>query len=335
MKKIFPGFACCVLNLMLALTCQAVLTGCSKTSHGPAPNPPVDTTNHQPPPPPPDTTVSPQPSSTIFGNGVNLQPSYYNGGTVNFAWDLMVQNSKIKTVRIEIEPAMNIATVQSWISAATANGLSIIATYHKYTVLGSDDAGELLAASNWWKNNYAALHQSGSFIINLMNEWGSHSISSNAYASAYNDAIAILRTVYSGPVIIDCPGWGQGTTTALAAIKGSNGTKINDSSIILSAHVYPNGWNQAKNHSLQQSDLEELASSGRPCIIGEFGNAPSGSVDWSGLVAYAKSKGWAVVGWCWNGDGGTMNMMSPAWSTNATATSFTKSSYFDIIYNLL
>jgi len=27
--------------------------------------------------------------AALFGNGVNLQPSYYNGGNVNFGWDLM------------------------------------------------------------------------------------------------------------------------------------------------------------------------------------------------------------------------------------------------------
>jgi hypothetical protein len=168
-----------------------------------------------------------------------------------------------------------------------------------------------------------------------MNEWSDHNISPNSYADAYNNAINIVRQVYSGPIIIDCPGWGQETSVATAAVKGSNGTKIIDTNIILSAHIYPTGWNQAKNHFLQKSDLDELASTGRKCIVGEFGNAPSGSVDWSGLINYAKSKGWAVYGWSWNGDGGTMNMVTPQWSVDAGATSFDKNAYFDIVYALL
>ena len=60
-------------------------------------------------------------------------------------------------------------------------------------------------------------------------------------------------------------------------MKGLGGTKINDANIILSVHVHPNGYNQAKGHNLQNADLDDLASAGRPCIIGEFGNSPAGS----------------------------------------------------------
>ncbi|WP_223648982.1 cellulase family glycosylhydrolase [Hymenobacter psoromatis] len=267
-----------------------------------------------------------------LGNGVNLQPSYYNGGNPNFGFSLMKQQSKIKTVRIEIEPGYE-TQAKGWISQAKSNGFAVIATYHKSSVLGSDNTGELATAGNWWKANYKTL--GGNFTINLMNEWGSHNISSNTYAAAYNSAISSVRSVYSGPIIIDIPGYGQETATAAAAVKGTGGTKINDTNIILSAHVYPNGYNQGKGHTLQNADLDDLGSAGRPCIIGEFGNSPSGAANWSGIVSYAKSKGWTVLGWCWNGDGGSMNMVTPSWSSNATATSFSLSSYFNTVYNLL
>jgi hypothetical protein len=81
-------------------------------------------------------------SSTIYaqrlGNGVNLQPSYYNGGNVNFGWSLMKTYSKIKTVRIEIEPFVSIDLAKSWIQQAVSNGYSVIASCHKATVLGSN-----------------------------------------------------------------------------------------------------------------------------------------------------------------------------------------------------
>ncbi|RAJ08551.1 hypothetical protein LX64_01204 [Chitinophaga skermanii] len=287
-----------------------------------------------------NTNVTPpqQPSTELtngIGHGVNLQPSYYNGGNVNFAWSLMKAQTKIKTVRIEIEPSANINTVKSWISAAKSNGYTVICTYHKSTVLGSDNTTELNAAASWWVSNYANLASAGSFIVNLMNEWGSHNITANSYAAAYNTAISTVRQVYSGTIIIDIPGWGQETATAAAAVKGQGGVKLNDTNIILSVHIYPNGWNQGKNHTLQNIDLDDLASAGRPCMVGEFGNQPAGSANWSGMVNYAKSKGWTVLGWCWNGDGGNMNMVTPSWATNATATSFSVSSYFSTIYNLL
>ncbi len=271
-----------------------------------------------------------------LGDGVNLQPSYYNNGNVNFGWSLMKANTKIKTVRIEIEPTVSLTTVKSWISQARSNGFAVIATYHKATVLGSDNVNDLLAAANWWKANYASLAASGTFTVNLMNEWGDHNLSANAYASAYNQAIPIVRTVYSGTIIIDCSGWGQETHIAAQAILGSAGTKISDTKIIPSVHVYPNGWNQALNHNLQNSDLDDLASAGRGGIIGEFGYAPAGGVNWQGVVTYARStKGWTVLGWAWNGDGSGMNMVTPTWSSDPTATTFTASSYFSIVYSLL
>lgn len=276
-----------------------------------------------------DATVTPA-LSIGLGDGVNLQPSYYNGGNPNFGWSLMKQQTKIKTVRIEIEPSISITLAKSWISQARSNGFAVIATYHKASVLGSDNAADLTAAANWWKTNYSALHSAGSFTVNLMNEWGDHNITASAYASAYNNAISIVRTVYSGSIIIDIPGWGQETLTAMQACKTSN-PKITDGNIVLSTHIYPGDWNQGRNHWLQTSDLDDLTNSGHPAIVGEFGTG-SGSADWSGLVNYAKSKGWTVLAWSWNGDGGSLNMVTPSWASNGGATSFSLSSYFNTVY---
>ncbi|MDE1191091.1 MAG: hypothetical protein PW786_03000 [Arachidicoccus sp.] len=268
-------------------------------------------------------------TDTLFGDGVNLQPSYYNNGNVNFGWDLMKQQTKIKIVRVEIEPGF-VTQAKSWIAQAVSNGYKIIATYHKASVLGSDDTAELMIAARWWQTNYATLAASGSFAINLMNEWGSHNISPAAYATAYNNALAIVRTVYKGRVIIDIPGWGQETYTAYQACKTSN-PAISDTNIILSTHIYPGNWNQGKNHTFQQSDLDDMSNTGRPCIVGEFGTG-TGSCDWSGCVDYAKSKKWAVLAWSWNGDGNNLNMVSPSWAQNGSATTFTLSNYFDTVY---
>jgi hypothetical protein len=313
MKSVFHG-----------LTCALLLSACGKSPL--TQNPGVTAPR----------AVTPLLSAGL-GDGVNLQPSYYNSGNVTFGWSLMKANTKIKTVRIEIEPSVSISTAASWISQAASNGFAIIATYHKASVLGSDNLSDLLAAANWWKANYATLAKSGSFTVNLMNEWGDHNLTASAYASDYNQAIAIVRTVYSGTIIIDCPGWGQETHIAAEAILGTGGiTKISDTKILPSVHVYPNAWNQALNHWLQNSDLDDLASAGRGGIIGEFGNSPSGSANWSGIVTYAKStKGWTVMAWAWNGDGGSMNMVTPAWDSNPTASSYSESSYFSTVYNLL
>lgn len=266
----------------------------------------------------------------VFPDGVNLQPSYYNNGNVNMGWSLMNAQGNIQTVRIEIEPD-KVTQAKTWISQARSNGKTVIATYHKSAVLGSDSASELSAAGSWWRTNYSTLNASGAFTVNLSNEWGSHNITSNAYASAYNTAISSVRAVYSGAIVIDIPGWGQETRTAAQAVTGANGTRINDTNIILSTHIYPGAFNSATNGALQNSDLDEMGNAGRPCIVGEFGNG-SGNANWSGLVDHAKSKGWTVLAWAWNGDGGALNMVSPRWVDNATATSFTLSSYFSVVY---
>jgi hypothetical protein len=272
-----------------------------------------------------------------FGNGVDLQPSYYNGGNVTFGWALMQQNPAIKTVRIEIEPGVPIALAASWIHQADSIGLKVIATYHKSVVLGSNDSTALDSAANWWKTNYAALlQQGGPFTINLMNEWGSHTLTANAYATDYNAAIAIVRTVYADSIILDCPGWGQEPNVAAQAIRGTGGiTRLSDTRLIFSLHIYPGDYNGYMNRFLQSSDLDSLAATGSTCMIGEFGNSPAGPVDWSAIVAHAKSIGWPVLGWSWNGDGGTMNMVTPAWDSNADAGTYMESSYFTTIYSLL
>lgn len=303
---------------LFLLGAGTLLGGCAARDAAPAPTPLTAST-------PADLTAG-------LGNGVNLQPSYYNGGNPNFGFPLMKQQARIKTVRIEIEPD-KVSQAKNWIAQAKSNGYAVIATYHKSAVLGTDNTAELTAAANWWQANYNAL--GGGFTINLMNEWGSHAISADAYARAYNSAIGTVRSVYGGPIIIDIPGYGQETATAAAAAKGYNSTKISDTNIVLSVHIYPNGYNQGKNHDLQRADLDDLASAGRPCLVGEFGYAPAGPVNWQDLVGYAKGKGWTVLAWAWNGDGGSMNMVSPAWAANGGATSFTLSAYFNQAYSLL
>jgi hypothetical protein len=324
-----------VAGSALLLFFHTLLMGCSKKDHVALTSADSLIAGLPVTPPASPAAKGPVTTDTLFGNGVDLQPSYYNGGNVSFGFALMRQNSKIRSVRIEIEPSVPIALAASWIKQARDSGYRVIATYHKYTVLGSDKTADLNDGANWWAANYNTLAAAGSFTVNLINEWGSHNLGSNAYASAYNDAIAIVRQVYKGPIILDCSGYGQETTVAADAVKGTNGIKIADTAIILSAHIYPNGYNQSKSHPFQQSDLDDLASAGRPCIVGEFGSMPTGNADWSGMVSYAKTKKWAVLGWSWNGDGGGMNMVTPAWDSVANAGSYSQSSYFTVIYSLL
>jgi mannan endo-1,4-beta-mannosidase len=291
--------------------------------------------------------ASEQVASTHSGlaNGVNLQPSYSSGGNVDLGWELMKKNPNIKAVRIEIEAGQEI-NAQRWIKEAVGNGYSVIATFHSWAMIKNpnqvamDDPDELLNAAAWWATNYPTLRKSGAFAINLMNEWGSHGITSHDFAATYNKAIAKVRSVYDGPIIVDIPGYGQEAHTANLAITGTaGGETIKDPKIILSTHIYPQAYNEMRQRNMTTADLDEMASTGLDCIVGEFGDDGSGGkTKWDDLVKYAKSKGWPVFGWAWNGDGGIMNMIDPKGFqplVPGKPYTYTASGYFSKIYNLL
>lgn len=328
----------------LSVAFSLLLVYCSKNPAGNVtPTPPITTT--------PTTTTPPAATTPIVvmlaGNGVNLQPSYYSGGNVDLGFGLMKQQTKIKTVRIEIEPN-HVANAIRWIKEASNNGYTVICTYHKATVLGSDNLSDLTDGANWWKTNYAALSASGKFYINLMNEWGSHNLTALDYANDYNQAVSIVRTVYSGTIIIDIPGYGQEAYVATNAVLGvgTGGVKIIDTNITLSTHIYPGNYvgqhinasgSFASGGNMVKADLDYMATSGRTCIVGEFGNGTSGTADWSGLIDYAKSKSWTIMGWSWAGDGNALNMISPNFQPYTASSSYpyTTSSYFNIVYDKL
>jgi PKD repeat protein len=277
-------------------------------------------------------------SGASFGDGVNLQPAYYCSGDQDLGWPLMNDNPKIQTTRIELEPpswgetSATLADEKRWIDEAAANGKTVIATCHHYPNNGSGNKQDLLDAANWWADNYSYFAQDSDFIINLMNEWGSHDTTRTQYADAYNDAISIIRnnTSYTGPIICDLSGYGQEYHICADAA-----TNITDDNIILSAHIYNSAYNSDKGRYVIASDLDYLNDNQPyPCMVGEFGSKMSGQADWSKLVDRAKSLGWPVLGWAWNGDGGQMNMVSPDWGSGCSGP-YSKSKYFSTVYDKL
>lgn len=266
-----------------------------------------------------------------WADGVNLQPSYFKGGEVNLGWELMAKYAAIKTVRIEIEPSVPLVTVKRWLREAHAHGYTVIATYHFFPANGSDDVQELMKAARWWQANFAALREEGPFVINLMNEWGSHRQTALTYSAAYNDALALVRAVYDGPIIVDVPGWGQETYVARDASR-----LLADKNLVFSVHLYGGAWvQQGPNRWMKKQDLDVLTDCGRPILVGEYGAARKGGADWSALVDHARAKGWTLLAWAWNGDGEGMNMVRPLWADNGDARTFFESSYFRKVYRKL
>lgn len=263
-----------------------------------------------------------------WGDGVNLQPSYFNGGVVNVGWELMRQHPRIRTVRVEIEPAVPLATVKRWLSEAHAHGYQVIATYHQAPANGSDDPEQLLRAARWWQEHYAELKTAAPLVVNLMNEWGSHRQTPATFASAYNVALPLVRAVYPGPLIIDLPGWGQEVYVAREAAP-----LIHDSNLVFSVHLYASAWVEyGVRRWMQPADLDALAGVGRPVLIGEFGGQRDGQADWRTLIRRARQLGWTVIAWAWNGDGEGMNMVQPTWGDQPLATKWSTAAYFDRVY---
>ncbi len=257
---------------------------------------------------------TPNTSRFMFGHGVNMQPSYSENGNVDLGWDLVKSIPSIKTVRLEIE-AFAVDAAVRWISEASARGYTVIATYHNFDAIDhkppEDDPKHMKMAIDFWNGNYKKLSAAGPFLINIMNEWGHATIKAKAFADQYNVAIREIRAYYNGPLIIDLPGSGQLAKVAADAISGAGGiSPIQDRNIILSMHVYPVTWNGTS--PLKPEDVDLLARTGCPCMIGEFGESnQTPNTDWRAIVTNAKSNNWPVLAWCWDGDGGVMNMMWP------------------------
>ena len=107
--KKMPLKKLCTISILLAVGSHSMLTGCNKNSNPYGPATPPDTMMTTTPPPTPPPTVAAFNTDTLLGDGVDLQPSYYNGGNVTFGFSLMQQYANIKSVRIEIEPSVAIS----------------------------------------------------------------------------------------------------------------------------------------------------------------------------------------------------------------------------------
>jgi mannan endo-1,4-beta-mannosidase len=246
--------------------------------------------------------AGPVPSAAQFGNGVNLQPSYSYGGRADLGWTLMKSVPTIRTVRILIEPNRNQEALR-WITEAQDNGYDVIACYNVANELASDDPAKLQDAADWWVYNYPKLKAKTGITINVRNEWGSHGLDPQAYANAYNAALARIRTVYEKRLVIDAPGYGQGATRLYQALQTVQ-KPIVDRNITLSVHVYPSAFDGQTGKALQNAALKSLHGTGIPCLIGEYGSRTEHGViaPWKELLACAKSLHWPVLAWCWAAD---------------------------------
>lgn len=302
-------------------------------------------------------------TSALAIGGVNLQPSYYNGGNVNVGWALMAANPKIKAVRIEIDRGafnFNLSAHTRIIDEALSrsNIQKVIITYHDSTCLGCSDGTKLNAAANFFKNNQTALRLSNAKIrINLFNEWGGHNLAGVTWGNNINNAIGIIRNAgINRTIIVDAPGLGQGAVRAAAGLK-----QVTHSAVVPSMHIYQSCYDEGSKSDadliaagLTPADkgtglgeclpkyMNALVAAGRGMVMGEFGTRHPKPEDnasintYKGLITHGRGLG-DIYAWAWNGDGERSNMVQPTWKNNPTAaeSAFIKAGYFAEVYSYL
>lgn len=104
-------------------------------------------------------------------------------------------------------------------------------------------------------------------LINIANEWGDHTTTSEFWRDSYKQAVDSLRKAgYRTTIVIDAPGWGQNLTPILGY---GNDLLAHDAlhNLLFSIHMY-GSWNEPDKirKELQQADDKNL-----PLIVGEFG----------------------------------------------------------------
>ncbi len=104
-------------------------------------------------------------------------------------------------------------------------------------------------------------------LLNIANEWGDHSVTSEYWRDSYIKAVSAIRNAgYKTAIVIDAPGWGQNIEPI---IKYANEVTANDTlnNILYSVHMY-GSWNNEDTIKLK---LEEAHDKNIPLIVGEFG----------------------------------------------------------------
>ena len=162
-------------------------------------------------------------------------------------------------------------------------------------------------------------------LVNIANEWGSHSVSGPYWKDAYKECIHILRNAgYVSTIVIDAPGWGQNIEPIL-----SYGKELIEAdpmqNILFSVHMY-GSWNSAEKI---RNDLSEAKAKQIPLIVGEFGynyndgnNNLNCKVDHAEILATCKRLNMGYLAWSWTGNNEENNWLDLAeyndWKTLST-----------------
>jgi mannan endo-1,4-beta-mannosidase len=144
-------------------------------------------------------------------------------------------------------------------------------------------------------------------LLNIANEWGDHTVTSEKWKSSYMQAIDILRKAgYKITLVIDAPGWGQNIEPIL---KYANDLQEFDpqNNLLFSIHMY-GSWN---DDGLIQKNLQMAFDKNIPLIVGEFGynflegqNNLGCKVDHLAVLEKCAQLEYGILPWSWTGNSG-------------------------------
>lgn len=142
-------------------------------------------------------------------------------------------------------------------------------------------------------------------MINIANEWGNHSVTSNYWLDAYKAAIDTIRNAgYEQTIWVDAPGWGQ---NIYPIIEFGNELIKHDrkQNILFDIHMY-GSWNNVDTLNM---NLQKVYDSNLPLVVGEFGyNHNNGDnnlgckVNHKAVIAKCNELGYGYMPWSWTGN---------------------------------
>ncbi len=142
-------------------------------------------------------------------------------------------------------------------------------------------------------------------IVNIANEWGSHSVTGDYWYKSYQEAVKAMRASgYTNTLVIDACGWGQNIEPIF-----EYGSKLIEedtlNNLLFAVHMY-GSWNDSIK---VESSIRKAYKLKLPLMIGEFGynyndgdNNLTCKVNHKTIMRVCDELGYGYMPWSWTGN---------------------------------